>query len=175
MDRFDRISIGAVFVLVLCSGALIYGHRGDLKSDRSTLQRLQAAVPAASNGALDNGVRLARNLIEAGNLSQAETLLRDLKKTYPYQGELSMLMGDLLMRRQDPVGAMHEYKEAIELNPDYLDKKTPLFQGKKLKIAVNEAKTEIENRLRQDPENGSLRQEKKTIYYLYRRIAGSCG
>ena len=175
MDRFDRISIGVVLVLVLGSGALIYGHRGDAKRDRSAQQRMQAANPAVSSGTLDNSVRLARNLIEAGNLSQAETLVRDLKKGNPYQAELSMLMGDLLMRRQDPVGAMHEYKEAIELNPDYLDKKTPLFQGKKLKVAVGEAKTEIENRLRQDPENGSLKQEKRTIYYLYRKIAGSCG
>ena len=86
-----------------------------------------------------------------------------------------MLMGDLFMRKQDPVKAMHEYRQAIDLNPDYLDKKTPLFQGKKLKVAVGEALAEIEHRLRQNPGDEALRSEKKIIYYLYRRIAGSCG
>jgi hypothetical protein len=86
-----------------------------------------------------------------------------------------MLGGDLLMRKQDPVRAMYEYKQAVDLNPDYLDKKTPLFQGKKLKVSVSEALTEIEGRIRKSPGDESLKREKKEIYYFYRRIAGSCG
>jgi hypothetical protein len=174
MDRFDRIAIAAIIVLASVSFTLILGHKGKGSPDRKQRQGAAPAVTAPS-AELDAGVRLARNLIEAGSLSQAEALLRELKGKFPYQGEPAMLLGDVFLRRQEPVRAMHEYKEAIDLNPDYLDKKTPLFQGKKLKSAVGEALAEIDGRLKASPGDAALRQEKKTIYYLYRRIAGSCG
>lgn len=173
MDWFDRISIGAVTALSVGALVLVQCHKGEVKPDRDLQQRAPVA-DAAANGELANNVRLIKNLIEAGNLSRAEYMIGGLKQKFRYQGELSMLMGDVLMRKQQPVMAMHEYKEAIDLNPDYLDKKTPLFQGKKMKIAVGEALAEIENRNRQNPDDESLKQEKKVIYYLYRRIAGSC-
>jgi Flp pilus assembly protein TadD len=173
MDWFDRISIGAVAALSVGALVLVQCHRGEVKPDRDLQQRPPVA-DAAANGELPNNVRLIKNLIEAGNLSKAENMIRGLKQKFRYQGELSMLMGDILMRKQQPVMAMHEYKEAIDLNPDYLDKKTPLFQGKKMKIAVGEALAEIENLNRLNPDDASLKQEKKVIYYLYRRIAGSC-
>jgi predicted Zn-dependent protease len=173
MDWFDRISIGAIAVLSVGTLVLVQGHRGEVKPDQK-LQHRAPVVDAAANGDLANNVRLIKNLIEAGSLSQAESMIRGLKLKFQDQGELSMLMGDVLTRKQLPVMAMHEYKEAIDLNPDYLDKKTPLFQGKKMKVAVGEALAEIENRISQNPDDASLKQEKKVIYYLYRRIAGSC-
>ena len=174
MDRLDRISIGAIAVLAVGSVVLMQGHGGEERSDRAAQQRQQAAAPAAKED-LGPQLGLIRNLIDAGNVAQAEALIRELKQRHPYDAELAMLLGDVFMRRQDPVAAMHRYKEAIELNPDYLDKKTPLFQGKKLKVAVGEAQAEIEKRLRERPGDESLKSERKMIYYLYRKIAGSCG
>ncbi len=173
MDWFDRISIGAVVILAVGSVVLMKGHREEARPGL-TQQRTQMAPPAAKE---DIGPQLSviRNLIEAGSLAQAEGLVRELKQRYPYEGELSMLLGDVFMRKQDPVAAMHQYKEAIDLNPDYLDKKTPLFQGKKLKVAVGEAQAEIDRQLRQHPGDEALKSEKKMIYLLYRKIAGSCG
>jgi hypothetical protein len=85
-----------------------------------------------------------------------------------------MVLGDIYMRKQQAVRGVLEYREAIDLNPDYLDKKTPLFQGKKLKVAVREALTEIEEGLRRNPADESLKKGRKALYYLQRRIAGSC-
>ena len=86
-----------------------------------------------------------------------------------------MLMGDIYIRRQELIKAVLEYKEAVDLNPDYLDKKTPLFQGKKLKGAVKEALDEIEKKIKANNDDEAMRQNRKVIYYLQRRIAGSCG
>jgi len=175
MDRFDRIAIAAVAVLTAGTLILMQGHTREAKPVRSAKQRTTAGESPAAGAELAGGIRLARNLIEGGNLARAESLVQELKQKHRYEGELAMLMGDLFMRKQEPVRAMYEYKEAIELNPDYLDKKTPLFQGKKMKVAVGEALAEIENRLRKNPGDEALKREKKVIYYLYRRIAGSCG
>jgi len=175
MDWFDKASIVAILVLGIASSAVIIGHQGELRPDQNKLQIMKAQEDPAARSELENAGKLVRNLLEAGNFSQAEALIRELVLKHPYQGEPHMFQGDLLMRKQDPVRAMQEYKQAIELNPDYLDKKTPLFQGKKLKVAVGEALIEIESRIKKAPGDEALKREKKTIYYLYRRIAGSCG
>ncbi|MGD1074990.1 MAG: hypothetical protein ABR903_02755 [Thermodesulfovibrionales bacterium] len=175
MDRLDRVSIWAIVILIISSFALISRHMGEAKLDRNVQQRMAAADSSLARSDMDNAVRPIRNLMEADNFSKAEMLIRELIQKYPYEGQPHMMLGDILMRRQEPVKAMFEYKEAVDLNADYLDKKTPLFQGKKLKVAVSEALAEIEQRARRNPGDESLKSERKVIYYLQRKIAGSCG
>ena len=175
MDWLDRLSIWAIVILIIGSFAVIVGHVGEARPDRYTRQSAAAADNAVANGERDSMLKLAKNLMEGGNLDKAELLARDLLQKYPYDGQSHMVMGDILMRKQEPVKAVLEYREAIDINPDFLDKKAPLFQGKKIKAAVNEALAEIDSKIRLSPDDGSLKRERKTIYYLQRRIAGSCG
>lgn len=176
MDRLDRFSIWAIVILIIGSSALISHHMSEAKPERNVQRHMSSynSNPAVSSG-VENRVRAAKNLMAGNNINKAGELAGELIKQYPYEGEPHMLMGDILMRKQEPVKAIFEYREAVDLNPDYLDKKTPLFQGKKLKMAVGEALTEIENRIKADPGNDTLRKHRKDIYYLQRRIAGSCG
>jgi tetratricopeptide (TPR) repeat protein len=174
MDTLDRVSIWAIVILIISSFAVISGHMGEARPDRKEQKRMEAPDYSAVNSEVNNAVKLVKNLMETGNLDKAEILVKELIQKYPYEAEPHMLMGDILMRRQEPVKAMFDYKEAIDLNPDYLDKKTALFQGKKLKIAVGEALAEIEKRVERNPGDESLKGERKIIYYLQRKIAGSC-
>jgi hypothetical protein len=174
MDRLDRLSIWAIVLIIIASFALIAGHVGEAKPERPAQQRTSAPEHPAKNAEIDGRVKLIRTLMESDSLGKAETMARELIQQYPYEGDLHITMGDILMRKQDPVRAIFEYKEAVDLNPDYLDKKTPLFQGKKLKTAAGEALAEIGNRIRLNPGDEQMKRERKNIYYLQRRIAGSC-
>lgn len=176
MDRLDRFSIWAIVILLISSSALVSYHMGEaIPAGKEAPQRVSVAGSTGINAELGNKVRVIRNLIEANNLGKAETLARELILQYPYEGEPRMLTGDIFLRKQETVKAMFEYKEAIELNPDYLDKKTPFFQGKKLKAVVREALEEIEKKIKLKPDDESIKRDRKIIYYLQRRIAGSCG
>ncbi len=175
MDWIDRLSIWAIVIIIIASFALIVGHVGEAKPERPAQQRTSAQEYPAKGVEIDGRVRMIRNLMESDSLGKAETMARELIQQYPYDGGLHMTMGDIFMRRQDPVKAVFEYREAVEINPDFLDKKTPLFQGKKIKTAVSEALAENERKIRLAPDDESLKRERKTIYYLQRRIAGSCG
>ncbi|UCD34478.1 MAG: hypothetical protein JSU90_09275 [Nitrospiraceae bacterium] len=175
MDTLDRISIWVIVVLIISSFVLTGGYRGEAGPDRKAQQRNAAADYAAVNGEVKGKIKIARDLMEAGNLDKAEVLVRELLLKYPFEGEPHMVMGDIFMRRLEPVKAMPEYREAVDLNPDYLDKNTGLFQGKKLKIAVGEALNEIEEKIGSAPDDEFLLESRKTVYYLKRRIAGSCG
>jgi tetratricopeptide (TPR) repeat protein len=175
MDWLDRLSIWAIVILIISSFAVIVGHVGEARPDRQTRLSSSAADRVEPNGERDNMLKLVKNLMEGDNTDKAELLARELLQKYPYDGQPHMVMADILMRKQEPVKAVFEYREAIDINPDFLDKKTPLFQGKKIKAAVTEALTEIDRKIRLAPDDESLKKERKTIYYLQRRIAGSCG
>ena len=176
MDWLDRISIWAIVILILSSFALISGHMGEARSDRNAQQRMTTVADnPAAHSEMDSIVKAIRNAIEGNNTEQAEMQLKELISKYPDEGEPHMLMGDTLMRKQDVVRAVREYKEAVDLNPDYLDKKSPLFQGKKLRVAVGEAVAEIEKKIKFNPADESVKSERKIIYYLQRKLAGSCG
>ncbi len=175
MDRLDRFSILAIVVLIISSSALISHHMGKAKSDRNSQQQMRAIGYPVIITEVEDKVKAVKNVIEGNSLNKAEMLVKELIKKYPYEGELRMLMGDIHMRKQEPLEAAIDYKEAIDLNPDYLDKKTPLFQGKKLSVAVKEAMTEIEKEIKANSEDKVMTKYRKDIYYLQRRIAGSCG
>jgi len=174
MDRLDRFSIWAIVILLISSFALISYHLGEARPVRNGQQRV-TAVTSAANSEVEGKCKVIRNIIEGGNLGKAEVFVREVIQRYPYEGEPRMLMGDIYIRRQELIKAVLEYKEAVDLNPDYLDKKTPLFQGKKLKGAVKEALDEIEKKIKANNDDEAMRQNRKVIYYLQRRIAGSCG
>jgi len=173
-DWLDRISGVAIIILVITSVVLISSHMGEAGPDRTVNARQSLATSPAVNSDMAAELELIKNLVEAGTLDKAEALTVELIQKYPFEGGPRMIMGDIFMRRQEPLKAMPEYRHAIDLNPDYLDRKTALFQGKKLKVAVSEALTGIEKALRRKPGDASINSSRKDAYYLQRKIAGSC-
>lgn len=173
MDKLDRTTILALTVLLAAIALLLY--RQAMVVRPAGANPLVLAAVQAPNPELDKRLKTAGNLLEANDLEKAEQLINDLIKQFPYDGKPYMAAGDLFMRKQAPVEAMLEHRKGIDLNPDFLDKKSPVFQGKKIKGNLGEAKTIILNGLQGSPGDKTLKEYKKTLYYMQRRIAGSCG
>ncbi|MHB8811568.1 MAG: tetratricopeptide repeat protein [Desulfobulbaceae bacterium] len=174
MDRLDKWTAFFVLALSCYATVLLISANGtsQAKEDEKRSQEVRQHVLTPE---LDSKIQTAKNLLRQENLEKSEALVTTLLGEFPYEGELYMLKGDILVRRQQPVAAMYEYKEAIQLNPDFLDKKTKQFQGKKIKVTVEEAMAAIESGLRKDPEDSKLRNDQKTLYFMKRKLAGSCG
>lgn len=175
MDRLDRISLWAIVLLVISSSALISHNLGEAKLERARQNTNAVSESSRVRDEVEKRSKEIAGIIEGNSLKRAEALVQDMVRRYPYEGGPRMLMGDIAMRRQQPMKAALEYAEAVDLNPDYLDRKTSSFQGKKLKIAAAEALDEVERKLKTSPHDESLKRTKRLIYYLQRRIAGSCG
>lgn len=172
MDKLDKLSLLAIIILVVSASFLVAVNANDAQDRDQFVIRQQMRV---FNPELDKKVKVAKSLLENNNLLKAEELATALISEYPYDGSPYLVIGDIALRRQDPVAAMDSYKNAIDLNPDFLDKKTEAFQGKKIKATVLEAKAIIEKDLASSSGNEDLREKRKTVYYMLRRIAGSCG
>jgi tetratricopeptide (TPR) repeat protein len=174
MDNFDKLISGLLIVLVTCTTALIFTRKGDSQMAGNENRQLPARQHV-THPELDNQIGLAKKILAENNLEKTAALVDLLISQFPYEGEPYFLRGDLLVRRQQPIAAMHEYRSAVELNPDFLDKKTQLFQGKKIKFTLEEARSAIETGLQQEPGNLQLKDDRKVFYYMKRKLAGGCG
>ncbi len=171
MDRLDKISI--LLVIALTVSLIFISRDFPIEAEDNPGRRADEKVYGVNVPA--DMIKTVKNLIESNNMQKAEMIITDLIKRYPYAAESRMLMGDLMMRRNDPVSALLHYREAVELNPDYLDKKTLIFQGYKIKVAMEEAEVRIKETILKRPEDRNIIEAKKNMYYLLRRLAGSCG
>ena len=172
MDKLDKLSLLAIIILIVSASSLVAFYANGTQAQDQSVVRQQVRL---FDPELDRKVKIAKNLLENNNLLKAEELATGLISEYPYDGAGHMVVGDIQLRMQNPVAAMNSYRNGIDLNPDYLDKKTKVFQGKKIKATVLEAKAVIDKELKANSGNSDLRKKRKTVYYMLRRIAGSCG
>ena len=70
--------------------------------------------------------------------------------------------------------AIADYRKAVEMDPDYVDKKASLFIGPEIKKFVTQSKSFVEKQLAENPDNKESKRALKNIYYLQRRLAGGC-
>lgn len=171
MDRLDKISAVVIAVCVVWTAFLVNQASMVPVVSKQEVRQAQARLAPEYSRKL----KIARVLLESGNLRKAEDLALALVATNPYVGASHMLLGDIRMRKQELVKAMYDYKSAVELNPDFLDKKTALFQGKKIRTAMQEVQVYLDQELNRKPDDQTLKEQKKILYYMQRKLAGSCG
>jgi tetratricopeptide (TPR) repeat protein len=170
MDRLDRAGAGAVALLLSGAAALAL--------TRAPEEQAAPAPPAAAARApspIEPDLTKARELMESGSLDRAEQLVAEALARSPREPAAHLLRGELHLRRQDPLAAVLELREAVDLEPDYLDRRTPRFEGKKIKAAVGEAASELKRQLDAGKGTDALSPAKKAIHHLTRKMAGSCG
>lgn len=175
LDRMDRLSLAVVLLLLVAVLGLLVLQPGAAGPSESKLGAVRQKVAVASPE-LANKLAAAATLLNGGDPVRAGQMLDALIAEYPYEGGPHMLKGDLLLRGQQAVGAMLEFRQGVDLNPDYLDKKMPeVFQGKKVKSNLEEARLAITAGLARTPGDPTLRQQREVLYYMLRKVAGSCG
>ena len=175
LDRLDRLALAVLLVLLVAALGLIVlqsGESGQLARNGAAVRQNVAVASPEFVGKLATAV----TLVNGGDPLRAGQLLDALITEFPYEGAPHMLKGDLLLRQQLPIAAMLEYRQGVDLNPDYLDKKmTEVFQGKKVKNTLEEARLAIVAGLARTPGDATLKQQREVLYYMLRKVAGSCG
>jgi len=174
-DRLDRLALAVLVVLLVAALGLIVfqpGEVGRVKGEKvAGRQNVAVASPEFASK-----MTTAVNLLNGGDPARTGQLLDELIVSFPYEGGPHMLKGDLLLRQQQAIAAMLEYRQGVDLNPDYLDKKmTEVFQGKKVKSTLEEARLAIAAGLARTPGDATLKQNREVLYYMLRKVAGSCG
>ena len=173
MDILDKISALIIILLTLSLGLLGLDYQGE--ANNAAEHPSGKYISVSTNNIPPETIKQIKDLMAVNNIDKAEAIITELLERYSYEGEAHMLKGDIMMRRQDPAAAIDSYRKAVELDPDYVDKKTASFQGRKIRIAVNEAKDAVDIALAKAPDTKDMKIVRKNIYYLLRSLAGSCG
>ena len=157
--------------------ALVFAY---LVIERETTQppvlkaRLANAAAQAASPEYSARIKAAEQLLEAGNMGKLKPLLDELIGGHPYQAEPLMVLADYYIRRQEPMAAMHAFRQALDLNLDYLEKQSPLYQGKKIRNTVREAEEQLNLARVKSPADPTIRESRQEVYYMLRKLAGGC-
>jgi tetratricopeptide (TPR) repeat protein len=79
---------------------------------------LTTQEPAKSNAPIIEQLRRAADLLQAGKLDEAESILRRLLATTPNNSDAHNLLGIILNQRNRSAEAEREYRTALRLNPN---------------------------------------------------------
>ena len=94
-------------------GVIVLHSRGKKAEGMVSVASLQ--VPGKARKEYEKG----SELLEKGNLAEAEKSLRKAIDLYPKFAEAWLRLGDLEQRRRNMEGAMANYQEAINADPDF--------------------------------------------------------
>jgi cytochrome c-type biogenesis protein CcmH/NrfG len=172
LDRFDILILAAV--LVLAATALALGSKGEpgqgMTSSAATA-RIKAAPP---DPAAYQEISRDKDLISSDQVDEAVASLKKLASAHPEMSEPHALLGQAYSRVLDYPSSMREFRTALVMDPDYVDKKSGKFIGKRIKAAVKDGMEDAKAKLSKNPDDKAARAELKDAYYLERMLAGGC-
>ena len=171
-DGLDRWTGGAMLALGLLLAYLVT-TLDTTPPPGLKAKRVEAAALAISPE-YSAKLKTAAQLLAVGNLGRLKPLLEEMIAANPDQPEPLVLKADYHIRRQEPIAAMHAFRQALDLNLDYLEKKSPHYQGKKIRNTVREAEGEINKALAANPGDQAMRENREELRYMLRKLAGGC-
>jgi tetratricopeptide (TPR) repeat protein len=176
MDRFDKFNITVIALISLIT-------IGMLANQEIIKRRLGVDEAEAAEMALYYAEKMALNakiyqevisLKEQELYDEAMTKLQDIMKTYPGKPHSYVHLAELSLKSGKLADTIHNYRLAVEKDPDYMDKKTPLFIGHDVKELVKESLPKFGREKELKPNDITVKNTLKDLYYLQRVLAGGC-
>ncbi len=95
-------------------------------------------------------------------------------KEHPEKSLSYVYLAQLYLKQGKLRDAIHGYRLAVEMEPDYVDERTPLFIGDEIKELVTEGREKFSREKALKPKDKEVRKALKDVYYLQSRLAGGC-
>jgi tetratricopeptide (TPR) repeat protein len=105
---------------------------------------------------------------------EAMTKLQEVMEAYPGKAQSYVYLAQLSLKSGKLADSIHNYRLAVENDPDYMDKKTPMFIGHEVKELVKESLPKFGREKELKPNDKEVRNTLEDLYYLQRVLAGGC-
>lgn len=177
MALIHKLSVVALVVLSLIITGMLVQHQ------------LQAKHLAGKGGYEDIDLKkfyeekLAKNaeiygevaeLIKNKQYPMAMEKLEAIKTAHPENPQSFVYEAQAQYGQGQIASAIHSYRLAVDNDPDYVDKKTPLFISHEIMTLITEARSKLNREIKLKPNDNSIKMALEDVYYLQRRIAGGC-
>jgi len=178
MDLIHKLSITALVLLSLITAGMLIQHQVSsrrIQGDAGAHQKVDLKKFYKERIARDAKIFAeVIKLQEQKQFSQAMEKLKEIRAAHPdnpqsfiYQAQLEYAQGQI-------AAAIHSYRLAVDNEPDYVDKKTPLFIGDTMLSLINEARGKLQREKKLKPNDRTILIALDDLLYLQRRIAGGC-
>jgi len=170
IDRFDMVV--NVAILFLVASTVYYGYA---ENSVASVKPASATVSSSSSEPdIFPKISQAKAMIEAGQAKEAIGLLKTIAGRSPVLAEPHALLGQAYSRVFDYNSSIKEYRLALQIDPDYVDKKSDKYIGKRIAAAVKECKAQSNSTLRNKPSDLDARSALNDVSYIERMLAGGC-
>ncbi len=177
MDWFYRINIGLLIVMGLTTAGMLVNHEMEAMGRPSTDQSKSAALKKKYEDQLAKNAWIYKEVLtleKKGEVDEAINRIKKIMKSRPEDAYSLVLLGRLYYKQGHLAQAVHSYRKAIQKDPDYVDKNTPLFIGDEIMKLISSARGKLNREKKLKPNDMQIRTAINDIYYLQRRIAGGC-
>jgi tetratricopeptide (TPR) repeat protein len=176
MDRLDKLSIAAIAGFTLIIVGMLVNHEvtGTQQHNPGPAVKVQ---PDAHTLQMEMDKKIYQGVISYKNkglYAEAMAELRDVMARYPERPRSYVYLAQLYLEQGKLGDAIHHYRKAVEVEPDYVDDRTPLFIGDKIKAVVTEGREKFAREKALKPKDKKIKMALQDVYYLQSRLAGGC-
>jgi len=176
MDWLDKLSIAAIVAITVIAIGMLANHeiikrRHDNPGTEAKNEKSSYALQMETDKKIYQEVASYK---EQGLYTEAMAKLEDIRKKYPEKPMSYVYLAQLYLEQGRLADGIHNYRRAVEMEPDYVDERTPLFIGDKIKELVIEGREKFGREKALKPEDKKVMKTLKDIYYLQSRVAGGC-
>lgn len=176
MDWLDKLSITAIAGLtVITIGMLTNQEIMKRRQDNPGVVAKEEKVSYTLQMETDKRIyQEVTSCKKQGLYTEAMAKLKDVIKRYPEKSLSYVYVAELYLKQGKLGDSIHNYRRAVEMEPDYVDERTPLFIGDKIKELVTEGREKFGREKALKPKDREVRKALKDVYYLQSRLAGGC-
>ncbi len=177
MGLIHKISIVVLVVLSLITAGMLIQHQLEAKHLQETIGHNVVDLQKSYEELLAKNAEIYGELdalLEQKQFSTVEEKLQEIKTAHPENPHSFIYDAQLQYGQGQLAQAIHSYRMAVDLDPDYVDKKTPLFISPEIMALITEARGKLSREKKLKPNDKSIKLALEDLYYLQRRIAGGC-
>ena len=177
MDRTNKLTIAAITALslitmvMLVQNEILRQKQRALDGDKKEAFIKQYKLKIAKNALIYKDVTA---LMEQKKYSESMVQLEKVAAEHPDNPQSMIHKAQIQVGLGKLAEPIHTYRLAINAEPDYIDKKTPLFIGHAIMALITEARVKLHREIKLKPGDRIIRIALEDIYYLQRRLAGGC-
>lgn len=177
MDLIHKLTIAGLIILTTVTAAMLIQHQmpsgrlaGDSAEQKNTLRKSYKLIIENNAATYSEVITLSRQK----KIPQAMEKLQEITAAHPGNPMSSVYLAQLQYQQGNIAAAIHSYRLAVDSEPDYIDKKTPLFLGNEIMELITEARGKLKREKKLKPNDTTISLALEDVYYLQRRIAGGC-
>lgn len=176
MDWLDKLSIAAIVAITLITVAMLADQEMTIRQqDNPGMEAKEEKNSYALQMETDKKIyEEVASFKEQGLYTEAMAKLEDIKKGYPEKSLSYVYLAQLYLEQGRLGDGIHNYRRAVEMEPDYVDERTPLFIGDEIKKVVEEGREKFGREKALKPNDEKVRKAIDDVYYLQSRLAGGC-